>query len=89
MGCFHKRGGLIGDPLAKRSRRRSEDVEHRRSHECRPSHRGAPRLEQHVHDGARPASIRLASELIRRQLLKCDPAPHDVTDDAHLLCLTQ
>ena len=53
------------------------------------SDRRAPRGEQHVHDRARPASLRLASELVRRQLLECDPAPQDVTDDAHLLCLTQ
>src|SRR5260370_41091745 len=86
---FHKRGGVIGDPLAKRSRRRSEDVEHRRGNERRPSNRCAPGGEQHVHDRARPASLRLASKLVLRQLLKFDPTPQDVTDDAHLLCLTQ
>src|SRR6267143_1517571 len=86
---LRKRGGVIGDPLAKRSRRRSEDVEHRRGDERRPSNRCAPRGEQHVHDRARPASLRLASKLVRRQLLKFDPTPQDVTDDAHLLCLTQ
>src|SRR6267378_1364241 len=86
---FHKRGGVIGDPLAKRSRRRSEDVEHRRGDERRPSNRCAPRGEQHVHGRARPASLRLASKLVRRQLLKFDPTSQDVTDDAHLLCLTQ
>ena len=77
-----ERGGVIGDPLAKRSRRRSEDVEHRRGDERRPSHRCAPRGEQHVHDRARPASLRLASKLVRRQLLERDPTPQDVTDDA-------
>src|SRR5215813_13946371 len=86
---FRKRGGVIGGPLAKRSRRRSEDVGHRGGDERRPSHRCAPRGEQHVHDRARPASLRLASKLVRRQLLKFDPPPQDVTEDAHLLCLAQ
>src|SRR5205823_2126825 len=86
---FPKRGGVIGDPLAKRARRRSEEVEHRRGDERWPAHRGAPRGEQHVHGRARPASLRLASKLVRRQLLKGDPAPQDVPDDAHLLGLTQ
>ena len=87
--AFRKRGGVIGDPLAKRSRRRSEDVGHRGGDERRPSDRRAPRGEQHVHGRARPASLRLGPELVRRQLLKFDPAPQDVTDDAHLLGLAQ
>src|SRR5215472_10810267 len=85
----HKRHGVIRGPLAKRSRRQSEDVEHRRRDERGPSHRCAPSGEQHVHDRARPASRRLVSKLVRRQLLKFDPTPHDVTDDAYLLCLTK
>jgi hypothetical protein len=31
--------------------------------------------------------LRLASELVRRQLLKFDPTPQDGPDDAHLVCL--
>src|SRR5580700_10620758 len=85
---FQERAGMVGDPLAERSRR-SEDVDDCGGDERRPSHRCAPRVEQHVHDRARPASLRLAAELVRRQLLKRDPAPYDVTDDAHLLGLTQ
>src|SRR5215218_4079757 len=80
---------MIGNPLAKGSRRRSEDVGHRRGDERGPSHRCAPRGEQHVDDRARPTSLRLASKVVWRQLLKCDPTPHYVTDDAHLLSLTQ
>jgi hypothetical protein len=34
---------------------------------------------------ARPACLRLASKLVRRQFLKLDPTAQDVTDDAHLL----
>ena len=86
---LRERAGVIGDPLAKRSRRRSEDVGHRGADERRPSHRRTPRGEQHVHDRAGPASLRLAPELLRRQLLESDPAPQDVTDDAYLLCLAQ
>src|SRR4051812_5463404 len=86
---FHEAGGVIGDRLAKRSRRRSEDVEHRGGDERRPSYRCAPRGEQHVDDRARPASLRLPSELVRRQLLESGPTPQDVTDDSHLLFLTQ
>jgi hypothetical protein len=48
-----------------------------------------PRGEQHVHGRARPASLRLASELVRRQLLELDPTPQDLADEAHLVCLTQ
>src|SRR5215472_253680 len=86
---WHKRRGVIRGPLAKRSWRQSEDVEHRRRDERGPSHRCAPRGDQHVHHRARPASRRLVSKLVRRQLLKFDPTPHDVTDDAYLLCLTK
>jgi hypothetical protein len=40
---FHERGGVMGDPLAERSRRRSEDVVHRRGDE-----RGLPIVAPHA-----------------------------------------
>jgi hypothetical protein len=49
----------------------------------------APRAASSMSTAVRPSSLRLAPELVRRQFLKPDPAPRDVTDDAHLRCLTQ
>ena len=80
---------MIGDPLAKGARRRSGDVGHGGSHERRASDRRSPRSQQHVHDRTRPATRRLAAELLRRQLLELDPAPDGGADDTHLLDTTQ
>ena len=75
---------MVGDPLAKRPRRGSEDVGDRGGDERRRSHRRAPRGEQHVHGRARPAPLRLAPELVRRQLL--EPIGRPKTSPMMLTC---
>jgi hypothetical protein len=64
---------VIGHPLAERPRR-SEDVRHRRGDVRRPSHRRGPRVEQHVHDRARPSSRRLAAVIDGRMIVDSSPA---------------
>jgi hypothetical protein len=72
---FQERPGMVGDPLAKRSRR-SEDAGDCRGNERRPSYRCSPRVEQHVHDrrgqlasiSRRNSSGDSSSNLIRRPM---------------------
>src|ERR1700716_3930381 len=53
------------------------------------SDRGAPRGEQHLHDGARPGIQRLTPELVGRQFFEPDLAANYIADHAHLLRLAQ
>src|SRR5206468_2662302 len=58
-----KRVGVIGGPLSKSARRPADDIGHGGGHQRGASHRGAPRVQQHVDDWKWPAAFRLPTEL--------------------------
>src|SRR5260221_400168 len=84
-----KRVDVVGGPLSKGARRRSDDVHHIGRHERGASEGRAPCAEQHVHDRARPPTRRVLPELFGRQLVEPDPSPNGGSDGAHLGGLTQ
>src|SRR5436309_5404708 len=84
-----KRVGMIGDPLAKRARRRSHDVRYGGRHVRGEADCRTPRAKQHLRDRTWHTTGDLAPKLFGRQLMEVDSPPDNAGNSAHLFGLTE
>jgi hypothetical protein len=81
--------GVIGRPVAERSRRRSGDLCDCGCHERRLTGCRSPGVEQHIHDKSRHENEQFAPRLIWRDLFHAQRAADHMTDCRYLLELAQ